>query len=401
MGPDRRRPSKVAVIVAAAGTGRRMGADKLFVPLCGRPVLAWTLEAVAASGVAAQVVVAVRPERVASVRSLVPRGLTVDVVVGGAERNETVGRAMAAVRPDCEVVLVHDGARPMVSPALFRRVAAAVEPGVGVVPSLPVTDTLHRAPEGHVIGSVDRAEIYAAQTPQGFSRDTLERALEWGRGRSWSDEAGLVAAAGGVVLRVDGEPGNLKLTTPMDLELAHDLMARSAERRVGHGWDVHRLVAGRRLILGGIELSRRDGRGLQGHSDADALSHAVMDAVLGAVALGDIGHHFPGNDPTYSGADSVVLLARVAALARAQGWALVNADATVIADEPRLAPHTDRMRARLAEALGADVARVSVKAATSEGLQPDAISAHAVVLVERSGEPGTPGLEPGAADAIE
>jgi 2-C-methyl-D-erythritol 4-phosphate cytidylyltransferase/2-C-methyl-D-erythritol 2,4-cyclodiphosphate synthase len=372
-----------AVIVAAAGSGRRMGRDKMLLPLDGRPVLARTLDAVDASGVADQVVVAVRPGLEAAVRALDPG---VEVVTGGPERSETVRLALGAVGAHIRVVLIHDGARPLVSPRLLARVAAAVEPGAAAIAALPVADTLHRASEGRVAVSLDRSGLWAAQTPQGFDRCALAAAMAWGSGRPWTDEAALFAAWGGTVRLIEGEATNLKLTRPEDVALAEAFIrgAGRRERRVGHGWDVHRLAPARRLVLGGVELQRRDGLGLLGHSDADALAHAVADALLGAAARGDIGSHFPPDDPRFAGADSLDLLARVARLVGADGWAVANVDATVIADEPRLAPHVALMRSRLAGALGVAEERVSVKAATSEGLEPSSVSAHAVALLERA-----------------
>lgn len=358
-----------------------MGLDKLFVPLCGRPVLARTLDAIRAARVADQVVVAVRPGHEATVQGW---GHGVDVVTGADARHGSVARALTAVASKAEVVLVHDGARPLVSPGLFARVAACVKPGGGALAALPVGDSLHREAGGGVATAVDRTGLWAAQTPQGFDRRALDEAVAWGAGRTWTDEAALFAAWGGDVRLVEGDAANLKLTTPADLTLAEAIVGAGRESRVGFGWDVHRLAAGRRLVLGGVPLARRDGLGLDGHSDADVLAHAVADAVLGAAARGDIGVHFPPDDPNFAAADSIALLARAVAVVHGDGWRVVNVDATVVAEEPKIAPHAGRMRESLAAALGVAPQQVSVKATTSEGLRPDAISANAVALIERT-----------------
>jgi 2-C-methyl-D-erythritol 4-phosphate cytidylyltransferase/2-C-methyl-D-erythritol 2,4-cyclodiphosphate synthase len=328
-------------------------------------------------GGAARVVVAAPPQLAAAVRPHLPPAAPVAWVAGGAERQDSVAAALAALGPGfAGTVLVHDGARPFASPQLFARVAAAAEePGWdGAAAALAVRDTLHR-PDG---GVVDRTGLWAAQTPQAFPAEVLRRALA--AGVRATDEAALVTACGGRVRFVPGEPGNLKVTYPEDLALAERLCAaEDGGLRVGYGWDVHRLVPGRALVLGGVAIPSE--RGLLGHSDADVLCHAVMDACLGAAALGDIGTHFPPDDPRFAGADSLQLLRRVAALVAEAGWAVGNVDATVIAEAPRLAPHVPAMRAALAGALGVAPATVSVKATTAEGLGAlgagEGIAAHA------------------------
>jgi 2-C-methyl-D-erythritol 4-phosphate cytidylyltransferase/2-C-methyl-D-erythritol 2,4-cyclodiphosphate synthase len=420
--------AQTAVIIAAAGSGRRMGGDKLLMPLGGRPVLTHTIERCLAAAVSDLVLVAVRPGAEDAVRrqALVPYGLDgrVRLVAGGAHRAASVALALeaAAVAMGTTAgrrVLVHDGARPLATESLFRRVAASVEPGGGAAACLPVTDSLHRSREGHVHASVSRDGLWAAQTPQGFDLDVLREAHAWAAaaraGVRWSDDAGLVAGRGAPVRLVPGEATNLKLTVSDDLPVAEAVLAAMAgarertverrgawEHRVGFGWDVHRLAPGLRLVLGGVPIPFE--RGSVAHSDGDVVAHALMDAILGAAGLRDIGVHFPPDDPSLAGADSLALLRRTWALAAAAGWHLANADATVVAEAPRLAPHARAMVSALAAALGVAEGRINIKAATSEGLGAvgagQAIEAHAVVLLARPAgdgaghlpDGGTPGL---------
>jgi len=284
---------------------------------------------------------------------------------------------------DCDTVLVHDGARPLVDDATIERVIASVRLHGSGIASTPLTDTIKQADaDGGVTATPDRSTLRAVQTPQGFSRALLERAHREITVRC-TDDAALVSALGERVFLTPGSPRNIKLTTQEDLYMAEYYLIGLP--RVGHGYDAHRLVEGRRLILGGTEIPYE--KGLLGHSDADVLVHAVIDALLGACALGDIGGHFPDSDPRYKGISSLYLLEEAAKILHQNGFSVRNVDATVIAQRPKLAAHIPQMRRNIAAALGIGEAMVSVKATTTEGMgfegAGEGISAHAVALVSQ------------------
>jgi 2-C-methyl-D-erythritol 4-phosphate cytidylyltransferase/2-C-methyl-D-erythritol 2,4-cyclodiphosphate synthase len=291
--------------------------------------------------------------------------------------------------------VIHDAARPFVSADLISRtIVAAAESGAALA-ALPARDTVKRARPDHIVAeTLPRESIFLAQTPQAFRCDVLRDALAQRDAGDATDEATLAERAGHTVRLVDGEASNIKITTPDDLAVAEaiamerDGVSRAAPvrtGRVGTGYDLHRLVDGRRLILGGVTIPFE--RGLLGHSDADAICHAVTDAVLGAAGAGDIGRHFPDTDPQWKDASSIDLLRRAAAIIREQGFDVGNVDVVVIAERPKLAPYIDRMRANIAAALGSAVDRVSLKGKTNEGVDAvgrgEAIAAHAVALLLR------------------
>lgn len=363
-------------VVVAAGVGTRFGGLKQYERLGDRRVLDWAVEA--ARTVAAGVVLAVPPERA---RESV-EGANV-VVAGGASRSDSVRAALAAVPPEADVIVVHDAARPLAPPWLFRAVMDAIEQGAdGAVPALPVSDTIKRVGKGVVLETLDRSDVVAVQTPQAFRAPILRRAHE--PQHDATDDAALVEAVGGQVVVVVGDPDNVKLTSPADLAHARDRAGRTgpALARVGMGFDVHPFSAevGRRLVLGGVEVE--GAAGLAGHSDADVVSHAVADALLGAAGQGDLGSHFPDHDPTWAGADSLVLLRRVVEIVAAAGWRPANVDCAVVADAPRLADHLPLMQERLTAVVRADV---TVKAKRAEGIgalgRREAVACWAVALV--------------------
>lgn len=383
-----------AAVVPAAGSGSRVGGpvNKLLLPLAGEPLLTHTLRAVAAAGLA-QVVLVCRPEERAAMEQVAAQaGCPVTVAEGGPTRQASVANGLRAVHDGLEFVAVHDGARPLVPPALFESALdSAAEHGSGVA-ALPVTDTLKLAADGVVTGSLDRTRVWAMQTPQAFRVTLLREAVQYAAvtGFEATDEAGLVEHLGAPVYLVEGSPRNLKVTRPDDYTVAEALLTGGrgvgSETRIGFGYDVHRLAPGRELWLGGVRLDSE--LGLLGHSDADALLHAICDALLGAVALGDIGHHFPPTDPAYEGADSADLLRATVAMVNAAGYRVTNIDATVIAERPKLAPHVPAMRRVVAEAVGIEPAQVSIKATTNEQLDDigagAGIAAHAVAMVVRT-----------------
>jgi 2-C-methyl-D-erythritol 4-phosphate cytidylyltransferase/2-C-methyl-D-erythritol 2,4-cyclodiphosphate synthase len=286
--------------------------------------------------------------------------------------------------PRCQVLLVHDAARPFASPALVRAVALAASEAGAAVAALPVTDTVKRARDERAVETLDRRELWLAQTPQGFRVEVLRRALAAAGAAAGeaTDEAQLVERLGEPVRLVPGEPGNLKITSGADVARARALT--EAPFAVGVGYDVHPFGAGRRLVLGGAEF---EGDGLLGHSDADICAHAVGDAILGAAGLGDLGRHFPDGDKRWKGVSSLLLLGEIARMAGEVGWRVGNCDVTLAARRPRVAPRAEEMRRNLAEALGVSPAQVNVKATTGEGLgfvgRGEGIAAHAVALLLR------------------
>jgi 2-C-methyl-D-erythritol 4-phosphate cytidylyltransferase/2-C-methyl-D-erythritol 2,4-cyclodiphosphate synthase len=394
----------VAALIAAGGRGLRLGADqpKQFIEIGGRSILERSIERFAAHPAVTEVVVALPPEHLSRVQERIGAlgWGQVRCVEGGSRRQDSVESAFRAARPDAMVLAVHDAARPFVSAAVIARtIAAATEHGAAIA-ALPVRDTVKQAAGDRaalsrpIAATLPRDDIFLAQTPQAFRRDVLMRAFELARTGALeaTDEAMLAERAGCVVHLVAGDADNVKITTAEDLAWARSRLEGDAGTppvvRVGTGYDLHRLVAGRPLILGGVTIPFE--LGLDGHSDADVLCHAVTDAVLGAAAAGDIGRLFPDTDPRWRGADSVTLLEAAVARLRRSGCRVINVDATVIAERPKLLPHVDAMRANLARALQVGVEQVSVKGKTNERVDSmgrgESIACHAVALVTRAAD---------------
>jgi len=378
----------VTAIIAAGGRGERFGAGrpKQLLMLGGLPILQRSVDALLGHPRIHDVVVALPPELAAEPPAyLRQRDKPLVVVEGGARRQDSVARAFARIPSGTEIVVIHDAARPLVTADLIERTVAAAAADGAAVAAVRATDTVKRGDaEGRVIETLPREHVYLAQTPQAFRVGVLRDALALTADAT--DEAALAERAGHRVRLVDGEPSNVKITTPGDLSAAERVMAAGAPSiRIGQGYDLHRLVPGRPLVLGGVTIAFD--LGLSGHSDADIVCHAVTDAVLGAAGLGDIGRHFPDSDARWKGADSVALLAAACALVRNAGYSVVNVDVTVIAERPKLAPHADAMRANLAGALGCAASQVSVKAKTNEGVESMGVgasmAAHAVALIAR------------------
>jgi len=381
-------------IVVAAGKGERMGKGikKQFRLLAGRPVLHWSLEAMQEATSIDEVVVVTHADDVAWVNGEVaPHFPKVrSVVAGGETRQESVAMGLAALTPEIRWVVVHDGVRPFAGAELVERVLGAAREHGAATAAIPVVDTIKRVDQaGCVQQTLERAGLWAVQTPQAFAREILEQAHAAAAGRLVAtDDCGLVEAIGHPVAVVPGSRRNLKLTTEEDLEIMERLAGRYGGGEVtvaGFGFDVHRLVEGRPLVLAGVRIPHS--LGLAGHSDADVLAHAVMDALLGACALGDIGQHFPDSDPAYRGADSLKLLEHVSELLRSRAARIVHVDAFVSAEAPKLRPYIDAMRANLARAMAVDMEQVSVKAGTGEGVGTvglgQVIEARAVATVVR------------------
>lgn len=378
----------VSAVVVAGGRGVRAGGStpKQFLDLGGRSVLQHSVAAMASHPDVREVVVVLPEASLAEAAALIGDvRVPCRCVVGGARRQDSVRAGFDATDAQADVVLVHDAARPFVPPAVIDRVIAAAATTGASVPCVPVADTVKRAEiregVGVVLKTVPRESLWLAQTPQGFRRDVLARAVADGAGAiEATDEARLVELAGGTVAIVDGDRRNTKLTTAEDIEEAQQ---RMREWRVGTGYDLHQLVGGRPLVLAGVVVPSQ--KGPLGHSDGDVVCHALTDAILGGAGAGDIGQLFPNTDPQWKDAPGLDLLARALARVREAGWRVVNADVTVILETPKLSPHVAEIRRRLADCLGVEVGAVSVKGKTNEGVDAvgrgEAIASHAVVLL--------------------
>lgn len=392
----------VSAILAAGGRGTRLGAATLkqLLTIGDRTILQRSFDIIESHPRINEIIVALPAEIAAPPPPFLKSAKKpVRIVDGGARRQDSVANAFLHVSEGAAVVVIHDAARPFASPELFSRVIDAAAKEGAAIAALQASDTVKEAAGAAGARSVkrtlDRDVIYLAQTPQAFARKVLTEAISLGkRFAGATDEASLVEKAGYAVRLVDGEPGNIKITTEQDLRVSEALAGnrdsglgiRAASFRIGTGYDLHRLEPGRPLIIGGVEIPHE--MGLIGHSDADVLCHAVTDAILGAAAQGDLGLHFPDSDPQWKGSHSINLLERAVAIVRTSGYLVSNVDAVVIAEQPKLSPHIEAMRRNLAAALGVDVSAVSVKGKTNEKVSAlgrnEAIAVHAVALVTRA-----------------
>ena len=370
------KEKKISVIIAAAGSGKRMGGglNKQYIVLDGMPVLARSVAVFERNLSVDEIVIVVKAgEEDRCRREIVERygfKKVSSVIAGGSERQYSVKAALAAVDAECDMVLIHDGARPLVSDETVDAVIFACYESGAAIPAVPVKDTIKEVADSLVCATPDRSRLRAVQTPQGFDRATLEKAYGLlDGGAVVTDDASLVEALGHPVVIVEGDENNIKITTPSDVKKAEIMMGEiktDMMPRVGMGYDVHAFAEGRKLILGGVDIPHD--RGLAGHSDADVLVHAVMDSLLGACAMGDIGRHFPDSDQQYKGIDSLKLLAHVGALLAENGWKIINIDATVIAQRPKIAPHIDKMRENISEVLKISASQINIKGTTTERL---------------------------------
>jgi 2-C-methyl-D-erythritol 4-phosphate cytidylyltransferase/2-C-methyl-D-erythritol 2,4-cyclodiphosphate synthase len=380
---------RVTAIIAAGGTGRRLGAPvpKQLPDVGGRTVLQRSIDAFREHPAVGGVIVAVPDDLIAAP----PPWLDgVRLVAGGQRRQDSVANAFRLVAEEVEIVLVHDAARPFVTgDVISRAIAGAVAHGAAIV-AVPVADTVKRVAaagdDAVIVETLPREEIFLAQTPQAFRREVLAAAIAAGRSSEpATDEAMLAERAGHRVHVVVGDVGNVKITTAADLGRARSQVQSEAAvpNRVGVGYDLHRLVEDRPLVLGGVTVPSE--RGALGHSDADVVCHAVTDAILGAARAGDIGQHYPDTDPQWKGASSVALLKACVDLVHRRGLAVENVDVVVILERPKIGPHRSAIESALADALGIDASRVSVKGKTNEGVDAvgrgEAIAAHAVCLL--------------------
>lgn len=399
----------VAALIVAAGQGSRFGGElpKVFEDLAGSPLLLWALRAYDTHPCVNRLLLAVAKEHIGRAEALCARAhlaRPVRIVVGGRRRQDTVVRGLHSLRDDPpRLIAIHDGARPLVDRGTISGSIRLAARFGGCVTAAAVTDTIKQADAGKVVvATPDRSSLWRAQTPQTFGYELLSECYRRAAEEGWevTDDASVLELCGHPVHINPGPGTNLKVTTPEDLKIAAALMGYDATVRddggvtdgpaavrVGSGYDVHALVPGRRLVLGGVEIAHETG--LAGHSDADVLLHAVCDALLGAAALGDIGALFPDSDPAYKDMDSAVFCRRAAQELRAAGYEIGNVDATVIAQRPKLAPHIPQMRSNIAAALGIAVEQVSVKATTTERLgfagREEGIAAEAVATVVGGG----------------
>jgi 2-C-methyl-D-erythritol 4-phosphate cytidylyltransferase/2-C-methyl-D-erythritol 2,4-cyclodiphosphate synthase len=392
-----------AAIVAAGGRGVRVGAErpKQFLELGGRSILEMSVAALAASERVDEIVVALPEEHLAAVAKAWPSSAKpLAFVAGGARRQDSVANAFAKSSRAADVIVIHDAARPFVTTELIARTVDAAYAHGAAIAAIAVRDTVKQAGDPARDGSrpiratIPRDTVFLAQTPQAFRRDVLARALEEGQSIDATDEAMLVERLGLPVHVVEGDVRNIKITTSEDLAAAKAVALQLSGRlegdgfsrrlmRIGNGYDLHKLVSGRPLILAGVTIPFE--LGLDGHSDADIVCHAVTDAVLGAAGVGDIGRLFPDSDPKWQGANSIALLEGAMARVREAGYRVSNVDVTVIAQRPKLLPYLEAMRTNLAAALGVDAGAVSVKGKTNEGVDSigrgESMACHAVALL--------------------
>jgi 2-C-methyl-D-erythritol 4-phosphate cytidylyltransferase/2-C-methyl-D-erythritol 2,4-cyclodiphosphate synthase len=377
----------VSAILAAGGRGLRLGHSqpKQLLEIAGRPILERSVSLLQEHPDVDEVIVALPEELVQDPPAyLLNASKPLRVVAGGARRQDSVAAAFRLVSERADVVVIHDAARPFASSGLVARtIAAAAESGAALA-ALGARDTVKQVAGDVVRATLDRQTIYLAQTPQAFRREVLRDALAVTGDAT--DEAALAERAGHTVRIVEGEASNIKVTTSEDLIIAEAIGRGGKPARTGRagmGYDLHRFVEGRPFILGGVTIPFE--RGLAGHSDADAVCHAVTDAILGAAGAGDIGRHFSDTDPRWKGASSIDLLRRAVEVVHAEGLDVGNVDATVIVERPKLAPYIDQMRANLAAVLGVSIDRVSIKGKTNEGLgelgRGEALAVHAIALV--------------------
>jgi 2-C-methyl-D-erythritol 4-phosphate cytidylyltransferase / 2-C-methyl-D-erythritol 2,4-cyclodiphosphate synthase len=370
---------KKVAIIPAGGSGKRLKSDlaKQYLLLDKIPILAHTLNVFHSEAIVDEIILAVPEEDINYVQEEIIKkyGLTkvINIVAGGKERQDSVRNALAVISSDCDIVTIHDGVRPFVTGKMIENVIDAAQAAQAASVGVKAKDTIKEVEDSNfVVRTMPRQSIWITQTPQAFAIDVLKKAYETAYCDNYysTDEASLVERIGIKVKMINGSYENIKITTPEDLVMAETLLRKKSgvDKRFcsGVGYDSHRFAEGRKLILGGSEIAFD--KGLAGHSDADVLIHAICDALLGASGLGDIGKHFPDKDPAYENISSIILLKRVRQLIEAKRIAVNNVDATVIMEEPKLAPYSAAIVNNIASALNISEADVNIKAKTNEGM---------------------------------
>jgi len=367
---------KVGIIIPAAGKGSRMGSNvpKQFMKINGQSIIEKTIEVFVKMAVVDYIVIVVEKNQINICKDIVcniDSKSEIKIVAGGKERQDSVYKGLKVC--PTEIVLVHDGARAFIKQDIVLRVLEEAERTGAAVCAVPVKDTIR-----NMEGTLDRKKLVSVQTPQGFDKKLLMKAYKKAFEDNFhgTDEGSIVEREGTKVSIIRGDYENIKITTKEDLPL---------ENRVGIGYDVHALVLDRKLILGGVEIPYD--KGLKGHSDADVLIHAVMDAILGAAAMGDIGKHFPDIDVAYRGISSIVLLKKVNELIKKEGFAIGNIDVTLIAQKPKIARYIEEMKSNISAAINIDVGQINIKGTTTEGLgfagRGEGIAAQAICILNR------------------
>ena len=378
-----------SALIPAAGSGERFGrsANKVFCDVAGKPILAHTLAVFESCEAIDEIVLVARQADLERSQNLLRRfgfAKVREVVRGGRHRQDSVANGLARVTR--EIVVIHDAARPLVTRQVIERSIEVARHSGACVAAVPVIDTIKSVTDGRVTATIDRSNLFAVQTPQTFQTELIteayRRAIE--DGVYATDDAALVERLGKEVAVVPGSYDNIKVTTPADLDAVSAKLG-GGEVRTGIGYDVHGLVEGRKLVLGGVGIDFD--KGLAGHSDADVAVHAIMDAVLGAASLGDIGRLFPDSDPQYRNISSLSLLTRVGELLCGAGWLVLNIDAVIVCESPKIAPFATQMSRRIADCLGIDSSRVSIKGTTTEGLgftgRGEGIACQAIATIRR------------------
>lgn len=385
--------ANIGAIIPAAGQGKRMGGqgNKLMLELAGTPILVCTLKIIDACPYIREIIIPATAKDIPTIQAILHEiKLSKKTVIteGGQERQDSVYRAIKALSPEIDKVMVHDGARPLLTVEDLNSFLEKTQDLDAAIMAVPLKDTVKKVDhQDWVLETPSRAQLRAVQTPQVFTRVLLEKIHKHAFEENFytTDDAALMEWQGHQVKVLPGSYENIKVTTPEDLLMAETILRRRRgdNMKIGQGYDVHALVEGRRLILGGIEIPHS--KGLLGHSDADVLVHAIMDALLGACALGDIGKHFPDVDNNYKDISSLILLGEISNLIKKQGYVIGNLDSSVIAQKPKVAPYIEKMRANLAEVLDIDLNRISIKATTTEHLgfegREEGISAQAIVCL--------------------
>lgn len=381
---------KVTAMVLAAGQGQRMGIKKQFLNLRGRPLVVHSLEVFQKHPSISAIILALPAEDMEGIKDHYREAYGLhklqSVVAGGDSRQETVANCLNCLPASTDCIVLHDGCRPLVSKELIDTVLEGAREHGAAVPGYEPRDTIKIMGEGgNILHTPNRKELRAVQTPQAFQASLLLEAHKEARQKGWqaTDDCSLVEKAGYSAFVVEGDSRNIKVTVKEDLDMIHSILGREG-MRTGQGVDIHRLIPGEAMILGGVEIA--SALTILAHSDGDVLVHAIMDALLGAVGLADIGHHFPDDDEAYANISSLHLLAKVAELIEARGYRAGNIDATIILEKPRLAPYIGQMKENIAGVLKIHTEQIGIKATTAEKLGPigrgEGIMAQAAVLVQ-------------------